>query len=293
MTKTKIEWADEVWNPMVGCTKLSIGCQNCYAERMFNRFHRWPVYPAHEKFSDVRCYPERLDQPLHWKKPRRVFVDSMSDLFHEDVPSLFIYKIFDVIASTPKHIYLILTKRPERMCDFVNRIRYIETEELTHLISPSCSYSPYKINDPISIPNLWLGVSVENQATADYRIPLLLQTPAAVRFVSVEPMLEEINLLQINASDKDECCILFPLAGEFTCDGRNEPLPIRGGGIRWVICGCESGPDARSMKMSWAAYLKHQCVFAGVPFFLKQAMIDGKLAKMPELDGKIWDEIPT
>src|SRR4030042_3624184 len=175
MGKSKIEWTDYVWNPTVGCTKVSSGCKNCYAERIFNRFH------PDKKFSDVRCYPERLDQPLHWKKPRRVFVDSMSDLFHEDVPSLFIYKIFDVIASTPKHIYLILTKRPERMCDFVNRIRYIETEELTHLISPLCSYSPYKINDPISIPNLWLGVSVENQATADYRRPLLTQNPAGGR----------------------------------------------------------------------------------------------------------------
>ena len=269
MTKTKIEWADEVWNPTVGCTQLSIGCQNCYAERMFNRFHRWPVFPPYEKFSEVRCYPERLNQPLHWKKPRRVFVDSMSDLFHENVPDEFIQQVFTVMISATWHTFMVLTKRPQRMLEIISRYKVYQSE------------------------NIWLGVTAENQATADYRIPLLLQTPAAVRFVSVEPMLEEINLLQINASDKDECCILFPLAGEFTCDGRNEPMPIRGGGISWVICGCESGPGARPMKMSWAAYLKHQCVFAGVPFFLKQMMVNGKLVKMPELDGKVWDEIPT
>ena len=276
MTKTKIEWATDVWNPTVGCTKLSAGCKNCYAERMFNRFHRWPVFPPYEKFSEVRCYPERLDQPLHWKKPRRIFVDSMSDLFHEDVPDEFISAVWMRMLSSPRHIFMILTKRAQRMLEIV----------------------PKLFNDLFTgeyhIPNnIWLGVTAENQATADYRIPLLLQTPAAVRFVSVEPMLEEINLLQINASDKDECCILFPLAGEFTCDGRNEPLPIRGGGISWVICGCESGPGARLMKMSWAAYLKHQCVFAGVPFFLKQMMVNGKLVKMPELDGKVWDEVPA
>lgn len=248
MSKTKIEWATDVWNPTVGCTKLSAGCKNCYAERIFNRFHRWPRFPPYEKFSEVRCYPEKLDQPLHWKKPRRIFVDSMSDLFHEDVSSLFIDQVFETMHLAWWHTFLILTKRAERMWDYISR-RYIP-------------------NQLAVLPNVWLGVSIESQPTADNRITWLLKTPAAVRFVSVEPMLEGINLRR---------WLTITAQRDFMLD--------------WVICGCESGPGARPMDLDWARVLRDQCQAAGVPFFLKQAEIDGKLVKMPALDGKIWDEI--
>jgi protein gp37 len=248
MTKTKIPWATDVWNPTVGCTKLSAGCKNCYAERIFERFN-----PG-QKFSEVHCYPERLDQPLHWKKSRRVFVDSMSDLFHEDVPSLFIDHVFETMHLAYWHTFMILTKRAERMYSYISQ-RYLP-------------------NRLAVLPNVWLGVTTEDQKTADGRIPFLLQTPAAIRFVSVEPMLEKINISPY----------LYGNIGRYYGDHPNY--------LNWVICGCESGPGARPMKMSWAADMKHQCVFYDVPFFFKQAMIKGKLVKMPVIDGKIWDEIP-
>src|SRR4030043_97597 len=207
--KSKIEWTESTWNPVTGCTKVSDGCKNCYAECMAKRFWRNGVNgDNYRPFTEVRCHPERLEQPLHWKKPAHIFVDSMSVLFHKDVPSLFIDHVFETMHLAYRHTFMILTKRAERMNRYISQ-RYLP-------------------NQRAILPNVWLGVSVENQATADERIPLLLQTPAGVKFVSVEPMLEEINLLQINASDKDECCLLFPLAGEFTFEGRNEPLPIRG-----------------------------------------------------------------
>lgn len=264
MTKTKIEWATDVWNPTVGCTKLSTGCKNCYAERIFNRFH------PDEKFSEVRCYPERLDQPLHWKKPRRVFVDSMSDLFHEDVPIEFIEKVFAICRIAEEHTFIVLTKRPKRMFELLNSFSF--------WVLVSSWVAVYAENGPkvIATPdNVWLGVSVEDQKTADERIPLLLQTPASVRLVSVEPMLGPM--------------MIDTYLGDLPEDDDGAPYP---GKIDWVICGCESGPGSRPMKMSWAADLKHQCVFNGVPFFFKQAKIKGKLVKMPELDGKIWDELP-
>src|SRR4030042_3576065 len=164
MGKSKIEWTDYVWNPTVGCTKVSSGCKNCYSERMFERFH-----PG-EKFSDVKCLVERLDQPLFWKKPSRIFVDSMSDLFHEKVPSTFIDQVFWIMMMAPIHTFIILTKRPKRMMEWINK----------------------DYQNPL--PNVWLLVSVEDQPSADERIPWLLRTPAAVRGVSVEPMLGPIDL---------------------------------------------------------------------------------------------------
>jgi protein gp37 len=250
MSKTKIAWATDVWNPTVGCTKLSAGCKNCYAERIFERFN------TGQKFSEVRYYPERLDQPLHWKKPRRIFVDSMSDLFHEDVSSLFIDQVFETMHLAYWHTFMILTKRAERMYSYISQ-RYLP-------------------NRLAVLPNVWLGVTTEDQKTADGRIPFLLQTPAAVKFISVEPMLGSVSLAGLD-------------------DDTYRPwLDIHAwkAALDWVICGCESGPGARSMDLDWARKLRDQCQAAGVPFFLKQAKIDGKLVKMPPIDGKIWDEIP-
>ena len=252
MAKTKIQWATDVWNPTVGCTKISAGCKYCYAERIFNRFH------PDEKFSEVHCYQERLDQPLHWEKPRRIFVDSMSDLFHEDIPNDFIAQVWLTMVCSPWHIFMILSKRPKRMLK-IARHPYIGIFERDH-------------ND---LPNVWLGVSVEDQKTADERIPILLQTPAAVRFVSVEPMLGPL--------------MIDTYLGDLPEDEDGAPYP---GKIDWVICGCESGPGARPMDLDWARNVRDQCQAAGVPFFLKQAVINGKMVKMPELDGKIWAEYP-
>ncbi len=183
VTKSKIEWTDEVWNPVTGCTKVSQGCKNCYAKRLHDMRHkayvegkRLPVQYA-MPFDVVQIHPERLEDPLHWKKPQRVFVNSMSDLFHPGVPDEFIGRVWSRMLECPRHTFMILTKRPAEMADVVHRL----VEE--------CKRKELRNAD-----NIWLGVSVENQQAADERIPLLLQTPAAVRFVSCEPMLGAVDL---------------------------------------------------------------------------------------------------
>jgi len=239
--RSKIEWTDATWNPVTGCTKVSQGCKNCYAER------QWPRLSTGRPFTEVRCHADRLDIPLHWRvrKPRRVFVNSMSDLFHEDVLDDFIAAVFHRMALAPWHVYQILTKRPQRMLNFM------------HTFS-----SPPQ--------HVWLGVSVEDQATADKRIPLLLQTPAAVRFISAEPLLGPVDLgrymsrAQYNewayAGGPDECPHGY--AAGIPC-----PLCPH---LNWIICGGESGPRARPMHPDWARSLRDQCHAAAVPFFFKQ-----------------------
>ena len=229
---TKIEWCEETWNPVTGCTAVSAGCEHCYAKRMANRLRGRYGYPQDEPFK-VTLHPGRLDKPLHWKKPRHIFVCSMGDLFHRDVPFEFIDRVWTIMLRSPDHTFLVLTKRPERMMEF--------WEEL------GCYY------DDGVLPNLWLGVSVENQKTADERIPILLQIPAAVRFVSVEPMLGPVDLID-HLPDWD-------MPGD---------SPEYTTGLDWVICGGESGPGARPMHPDWARQLRDDCVAAGVPFFFKQ-----------------------
>jgi protein gp37 len=250
MTKTKIEWATDVWNPTVGCTKVSQGCKNCYAERMFNRFH------PEKRFTDVELFPLKLDLPLHWKKPRRIFVDSMSDLFHKDVPIQFIEKVFAICRIAEEHNFIILTKRPERMFELLNSFSF--------WVLVSSWVAVYSENGPkvIATPdNVWLGVSVEDQKTADVRIPLLLQVPAAVRFVSVEPMLGKIDL-----STWMNRCSYYCDHGDMYPEGHRPERSF----IDWVICGGESGPGARPMQLEWAESLLDQCLAANVPFFFKQ-----------------------
>jgi len=251
---TSIEWTDVTWNPVTGCTKVSPGCKNCYAEGIADRFFA-KQYPPNKdgslrKFTDVRCHPERLTEPRHWKKPRRVFVNSMSDLFHEDVPRDFIGVAFAIMRECGRHTFQILTKRPERMRDVVSWIRASET-------------------GPIS-PNIQLGVSVERQREADERIPLLLQTPAAVRFLSVEPQLAHVDLS--GGESIDGMPVVNPLTGANWCD---PPIPR----IDWVICGGESGPGARPFNLAWAESLLAQCRAAGVAYFGKQ------VGSNPFLDG--------
>lgn len=254
--KTKIEWCDATWSPVSGCTKVSAGCANCYAERMASRFgakihgavmdlqERQPIEAV--PFSRVVLHPDRLDQPLHWRKPRRVFVCSMGDLFHEDVPVSFIRDVWRVIANATHHTFMILTKRPKRMVEVVGGQNLIFS------------------------PHIQLGVSVENQETADERIPLLLQTPAAVRFVSVEPMLGPVDLRRgrwipfyqtaDDEPDEDPREVGYPPESAYTKTGK----------LDWVICGGETGPGARPMRPDWARSLRAQCQAAGVPFFFKQ-----------------------
>jgi protein gp37 len=255
MTKTKIEWADATWNPVTGCTKVSPGCQNCYAERMAKRLAGRCGYPAEEPFK-VTVHPDKLEEPLKWKMPRRVFVCSMSDLFHEDVSESWIYEIFRVMERCPQHTFMVLTKRPERMRQMARGVvTGWETEHRKHI---------------------WLGVTTENQEQTNKRIPILLDTPAAVRYVSVEPMLGPVDLDNIQA------------------DKYTNINALEGCGISWVICGSESGPKARPMQREWAFNLMQQCKAVGVPFFYKQGPDDnGFISKMPVLDGRVWAEYPA
>lgn len=223
--KSKIEWTDATWNPVTGCSKVSQGCKFCYAERVFPR-----PYPGRE-FTDVRCHPERLEQPLKWKKPRRIFVNSMSDLFHEKVTTDFILQVYVTMLHADQHVFQILTKRPERMLRFFRDLQKSVTDW--------------------PLRNAWLGVSVEDQKTADERIPILLQTPAAVRFVSYEPALGPVDF------------------------SRWLPIQTVGGvemetWLDWIIAGGESGPHARPAHPDWFRQVRDQCQAAGVPFFLKQ-----------------------
>ncbi len=228
MAKTKIEWADRVWNPVVGCTPASEGCAHCYAKRIYDRFYQ------DKPFSKIQLHPERVLTPFQWRKPSRIFVNSMSDLFHPDVPFKFIDDIFGVMTGATRHTFMVLTKRPDRMLEFANQY-YLPGAKVT---------------------NIWMGVTVENQRTADERIPLLLQTPAAVRFISVEPMLGPVDLTGINGALSS-----WWKNGEIDC--------VDKGSIGWVICGGETGPGARPMHPDWVRALRDQCQDAGVPFFFK------------------------
>lgn len=248
---TKIEWADRSWNPVTGCTKVSEGCANCYAERMAKRLAGRAGYPRDEPFR-VTEHWDRMKQPLHWRKPARVFVVSMGDLFHADVPESFIDKVLEVIAACPQHVFMVLTKRPQ----YMQQKLYGVTENAPIRTLGGGDY----------LPNLWLGVSAENQQRADERIPILLDTPAAVRFVSCEPLLGPIDLHLEQQSE--------------------------GHKLDWIVAGAESGPGRRKAEWDWFGDLRDQCEWFGVPFFLKQMEINGQLVHMPELEVQVWDQYP-
>lgn len=298
MSKTRIEWTEYSWNPITGCTPISEGCQNCYAQRMAKRLAGRCGYPADDPFR-VTLHPDKLNEPLKWKKPRRVFVCSMSDLFHEDVPFEFIDYMFAVMGRSQQHTFLLLTKRPERMREYLQAGRY---QEILH-IAYKLNFRPEGLgkgidnpNDMRWWPNVWLGVTAENQQRADERIPILLQIPAAVRFVSVEPMLGPVDLSKWLGGtwycETCECTVdpeFVPFSEiHYPCENYLDFIP----GIDWVICGSESGPNHRKTKIEWIRDLREQCISANVPFFLKQMEINGRMVKMPELDGKIWDQFP-
>jgi protein gp37 len=280
MADTAIEWTDKVWNPVTGCTKVSPGCKLCYAEKIAHRF-----WPKGRKFADVQCHPDRLEQPLRWRKPQRIFVNSMSDLFHAAVPDDYIAAVFGVMAVCPHHTFQILTKRPERLLGWFNEWARIRTPTdlfvQLEAISAGASIPLHQLEGTIrSIPwpllNVHLGVSCEDQKTADERIPLLLQTPAAVRFLSLEPLLSDINLGLMGT-----CPMEWGHGYSLVSDW-----------LHGVIVGGESGHGARPMNEDWVRSIRDQCVEAGVAFFYKQRLENGQKIAMPELDGQVWSQLP-
>lgn len=263
--KTNIEWTDATWNPVTGCSKVSAGCKHCYAERDWARLSANVATRYYGRaFTDVECHRGVLDTPLRWKRPRRIFVNSMSDLFHEDVPYEFLDEVFDVMARAPQHVFQVLTKRPERM------LAYLVGAEAT--IRDMVKYEPaaYTMQWPLS--NVWLGVSVEDQATADERIPLLLRTPAAVRWISAEPLLGPIDLNAV--------ALLGTTFSAIVRGGEDSRVK----GIDWVVVGGESGPKARPMHPNWVRSVRDQCAAASVPFLFKQWGEWAPLADHPEFD---------
>lgn len=313
MGLSKIEWTDATWNPTRGCTKVSPGCKNCYAETFAERWRGIPGHPYEQGF-DLRLVPEKLAEPLKWKRPRRVFVNSMSDLFQDGVPNRYVAAVFGVMAATPQHTYQVLTKRSRRMrewFEWVSRQVPVGIEDLRLHPVAVCSGCAQQIQPNMfdvsrlgefeswrwPLSNVWLGVSCENQKATDERIPDLLATPAAVRFISAEPLLGPIDLNE----------------RELICETWRRGATI-GTYLDWVIVGGESGPRARPMQPDWARSLRDQCVAASVAFFFKQwgnhapnwytnedgSKIEGSewVERRPKklagriLDGRTWDEFP-
>jgi protein gp37 len=265
--ETKIEWTDRVWNPVTGCTKVSAGCKHCYAERQFPRVYgRDKVEERKRHFTDVVCHPDRLDQPPKWRKPRRVFVCSMGDLFHEDVPWSFICAVFAVMAAARQHTFQVLTKRPRRALGLFRHLHLCDSVAETLGVSARdnglCSTWMDNEFPGWPLPNVWLGVSCENQAAADERIPLLLQCPATVRFVSCEPLLGPVDVEPALHRGVEERKRHFT---DVVCHPDRLDQPPK-----WVIVGGESGPKARPMHPDWARSIRDQCQAASVPFFFKQ-----------------------
>lgn len=266
----------KTWNPVTGCSKVSPGCAHCYAEGVANRFWatQYPAIPTGaglhadgerpREFTDVQTHEDRLLEPLSWRKPAKVFVNSMSDLFHEDVPDAFIDQVFAVMALADRHTFQVLTKRPERMRAYLGG----DTEDLvTRWADAAITIMPLRdgseaaadryetvaaVDWPLS--NVWLGVSVENQHFADERIPLLLQTPAAVRFISAEPLLGPVELRGPweSCGDCDPCIGGQPRSCAVGGYWLNPLTPPGTSGIDWVIVGGESGPGARPFCLAWA-----------------------------------------
>jgi protein gp37 len=235
---TTIEWTDATWNPVTGCTKISAGCDHCYAERFSERFRGTPGHPFEMGF-DLTLRPERLEHPLRWRAPRMIFVNSMSDLFHKDVPEDFINCVFNTMERAPWHTFQVLTKRSSLMRDFLRK-RYGTGRGPVHM---------------------WFGVSIED-GTKISRVRHLRDSPAGVRFLSIEPLIGPIGTLDLSSID-------------------------------WVIVGGESGPGARPMHPDWARSIRDQCVNASVKFFFKQWGGLRPKSGGRDLDGRPWDEFPS
>jgi protein gp37 len=233
-----IEWTDATWNPVRGCTKITPGCAHCYAETFAERFRGVPRHPYEQGF-DLRLVPTKLEEPLRWRRPRMIFVNSMSDLFHKSVPDDYVLAVSRVMATTPRHVFQVLTKRSERLRDLLRT----------------------KLSFAAGQSHIWWGVSVENRKHGLPRIDDLRSAPAAVRFLSIEPLLERLG-------------------------------PVNLSGISWVIVGGESGPGARPIDASWVRDIRDQCLESAVPFFFKQWGGVRKKHTGRVLDGRTWDELP-
>lgn len=235
---SNIEWTDATWNPVRGCTKISAGCKHCYAKTFAERFKGVPGHP-YEKGFDLRTVPEKLNEPLKWRRPRKIFVNSMSDLFHPDVPDEFIVSVAEVMMEADWHTFQVLTKRADRMAELLNS----------------------KLRFASSAKHIWWGVSVENKRDGKPRITHLRNAEVRVRFLSVEPLLEDLGTLDL-------------------------------GGISWVIVGGESGPGARPMQEEWVKKIQKQCLDSEVAFFFKQWGGVRKKEAGRLLDGVTYDELP-
>lgn len=236
--QSRIEWTDATWNPVRGCTKVSPGCKNCYAETFAERFRGVPGHPFEQGF-DLRCVPEKLPEPFRWTRPRTVFVNSMSDLFHDDIPDSYIQAVAAVMMAADWHTYQVLTKRPERMAALLRG----------------------KLRDAARSNHIWWGVSVEDRRHGLARIPVLRKSGARVRFLSIEPLLEDL--------------------GRFSLSG-----------IGWVIVGGESGPRARPIREEWVIRIRDACERASVPFFFKQWGGVQKSKHGRTLEGTTHDAMP-
>lgn len=231
--KTGIEWTEATWNPVTGCSQVSPGCAHCYAKTFAERWRGIPGHPYEQGF-DLRLWPDRLDQPLRWRKPKTIFVNSMSDLFHEEIPIEYIQRVFSVMAEAKQHTFQVLTKRHERLADLAVELPWPE--------------------------NVWMGVSIENRRWS-IRADYLRRVPAAVRFISAEPLLGKLDNLDLE-------------------------------GIDWLIAGGESGPGYRPVNVMWVRSIRDRCVAADVPFFFKQWGGVRSKSGGRELDGEIWGEMP-
>ena len=270
--QSHIQWTDATWNTLSGCTRVSEGCERCYIDRTppFRMAHRRFDSPAIGGTTGVILHEDRLTLPLNWRKPRRVFVNSLSDLFHESVPTEHIAKVFATMALTPQHTYQILTKRPARMRamlalgDWQYRVHIHANNLLAAQGRERRHAMPWSFRWPL--PNVWLGVSTETQHWAENRIPMLLETPAAVRFISAEPLLGEIRLDRLKRRGPS---LLDALNGDVKTTG-GEVYASAPASLDWVIVGGESGPGARPMDSLWAMDLVVQCSARDVPMFVKQ-----------------------
>ncbi len=236
--KTKIEVVDATWNPVRGCTKITPGCTNCYAEAFAERFRGVKGHPYEQGF-DLRLVPEKLEDPIKWKKSRRIFVNSMSDLFHDKIPDEYIGRVFDVMERAHWHTFQVLTKRPKRMRKLLRT-------------------SFKSIN---KIKNIWWGVSIENRKHGLPRINILKDTPVSTRFLVMEPLLEDLGILNLD-------------------------------GINWIIIGAESGHHARPLNLDWVRSIRDQAIAAKVPLYFKQHVIGHRKISLPLLDGKRWTQYP-
>jgi protein gp37 len=300
MAETAIEWATHVWNPTTGCDQVSPGCDNCYAKTLAKRLQAM----GNSRYTNdgdprtsgpgfkLTMHWDKLDEPLHWspRKPRRVFVNSMSDLFHDDVTMEFTARAFASMAAASAHTFMVLTKRPQIMASRVHRLESLVRELAGDVIWP--------------LPNIWLGTSVEDQERAQLRIPKLLQVPAAVRFLSCEPLLGPVELASgwhdYLGANADRIAWTSEPDHAVNCEGGpgqsstcTVPVQIQTPRIDWVIVGGESGNDHRPFDQQWARELRDQCVDAGVAYFFKQHGGLTSKAGGRMLDGREWSEFPS